>query len=114
MLILIIYLINNSEWKLIHGYITNRFPPYQTIDHAWCIKDGLIHDEIFETDFDEIVYKGLFDFKIIKQYIYEEAMKKYEESGGYVMWHEIPKSKSDIYYDEEGKLKKEYKFHVGE
>jgi hypothetical protein len=105
------YLISHSDWELVHGYITNKFPPFQTIDHAWCMKDGVIHDEIFETDFDEIVYKALFDFQIVKEYNYEEAMKKNEESNGHVMWHEIPKSESDKYYDDTGNLKGEYKFN---
>ena len=99
----------NPEWKLVYGYITNKFPPFQTIDHAWCMKNGIVHDEIYEADFEEEIYKALFDFKIEKEYTYEEVMVKYEESNGRVVWHEINSFDSDKYYDENGRIKEEYK-----
>ena len=99
----------NPEWKLIHGYITNKFPPFQIIDHAWCMKNGIIHDEIFEADIEEKIYKALFDFKIEKEYTYEEAMVNWEKSNGLVVWYEISNFDNDKFYDENGRIKEEYK-----
>jgi len=103
------YLISHSDWKLVHGYITNIFPPHQTIDHAWCIKNDIIYDVIYEEEFPLQVYQSLFKCEVENVYTYDEAIEKYEEFGHCGCWYEPKKLKSDEYYDKDGVLKKKYK-----
>lgn len=103
------YLVKHPDWQLVHGYITNIFPPHQTIDHAWCMKDDIIYDVVYEEEFSILVYKGLFKCETEKVYTYNEAMQNYEESGQCGCWHEIKKLDSDKYYHKDGRIKKKYK-----
>lgn len=103
------YLISHPDWQLVHGYITSKWYPYQTIDHAWCIKDDTIYDVIYKEEFPIQLYKGLFNCEVEKIYSYDEAMQKYEKSGHCGCWHEVKELNDSKYYDKDGNLKNKYR-----
>jgi len=101
------FVLRHQDWKLVHGYITNRHPPFQTIDHAWCTKGDIVRDEIFENEFSVDVHKVLFNPKVIKEYTFDKMVAMMNKFETYGPWHKI-KSPSEKYYDENGNLKDEY------
>jgi len=102
------FILSHRDWKLVHGTITNLYPPFQTIDHAWCIKDDIIRDEVHEKDFPIVVYNALFSAKIFKEYTFNETISKMNEFETYGPWHDIERY-SPEYYTKDGKLKSKYK-----
>lgn len=98
----------HMDYTLVHGYITNPFPPYQTIDHAWCMKDNKVYDAVYEKEFDWLVYEGLYKTEIEKKYSYKEAMELASKSNHYGAWHPI-RDLNLSFYDEKGKLKSQWK-----
>lgn len=106
------YAMENHDWKIVHGTITNRYEPFQTIYHAWCILGDVVHDVATGKDYPIIVYKAIFDAKADKTYSFEEAKAMAVIYEHYGMW-EAPTVIADQekYYDEDGNLKKE---HMGE
>ena len=103
-----LFQVKNPDYKLVHGYITSIFPPYQTIDHAWCVKDDIIYDAVSEKEFLKIVYDGLYKTEIGVVYTQKEAMNKALEIGHYGYWHNIRDLQLDKHYDN-GKLKEEFR-----
>ena len=103
-----LFQVRNPDYKLVHGYITSIFPPYQTIDHAWCIKGDIVYDAVLEKEFPKIVYDGLYKTEIGVIYTHEEAMNKTLETGHYGYWHKIKDLELDKHY-ENGKLKEEFR-----
>lgn len=95
----------NKGYKLIHGYITNRFGGGQTIDHAWAEKDGEVYDPVLDLKADWEVYKALLNAVVDKEYSDVEAMKLASESGTYGPWHELKKLDLSM-YTKRGNLKK--------
>ena len=102
------FVLSHPDWKLVHGYVTNRHPPSQTIDHAWVQKDNIIRDVIFEEDFTVDLFNILFSPNIIRQYTFNETISKMNEFETYGPWHEVKRYNPE-YYTEDGKLKSKYK-----
>ena len=102
------FVLSHPDWNLIHGYITNKQPPFQMIDHSWCVKDDIVRDVVFEKDFPIVVHDALFSPKIIKEYTFDEVIDMMNKFGTYGPWHEVELFDRD-YYDEFGKLRDKYK-----
>jgi len=102
------FILSHHDYKLVHGTITNLYPPFQTIDHAWCIKDDIIRDAVHEKDFPIIVYNALFNAKVVKEYSFDEVIDMMNEFETYGPWHDIERYNPE-YYTKDGKLKSKYK-----
>jgi hypothetical protein len=103
-----LYQVRNPDWILVHGYITNILPPFQTIDHAWCKKDNIIYDAVQEKSFSIEQNETIFKAQAKKEYIHDEALELWENSNGRVLWHDIQDIDIEKYYDENGNIKKGY------
>ena len=103
-----LFQVRNPGYKLVHGYITSILPPYQTIDHTWCIKGDIIYDAVMEKEFPKIVYDGLYKTEIGVIYTCKEAMNKALETGIYGCWHEVRNLELEKCYDN-GKLKEKFR-----
>ena len=103
-----LFMASNQGYKLVHGYITSIFPPYQTIDHAWCERDNTVYDAVLEKEYPKLAYYGLYKAEVGVIYIYGEAMNKALETRNYGCWHEVRDLKLDKHY-ENGKLKEEFR-----
>lgn len=99
----------NPEYILVHGYLTNSLPPYQTIDHCWCMKDDIVYDPVFRKKYIWNEYQKLFNAEIEKEYTITEALEMLAKTHKYGGWHEIKKFDSDKLYNEDGSLKEEYR-----
>lgn len=107
------YQAKNPEYILVHGIITNLFPPYQSIYHAWCEKDGMIYDAVMENEYPEIVYNALFKAKAVHKYNIDSAILKTLINKTYGFWDEMPEINEYKYYDQNGKLKPEFREMMG-
>lgn len=96
------YIMMHPEYILVHGYITNIIPPYQTIDHAWCMKDNLVYDAVHDKEYEWEIYQSLFRAEIAKQY----TILEYETYG---CWHKTKILNLDKYYDKDRNLKEKYR-----
>ena len=103
-----LFQVSNPNYKLVHGYITSKFPPYQTIDHAWCIKGDMVYDAVLEKEYHKMVYNGIYNPEVAVIYTHEEAMDKALKTGIYGCWHEVRDLELDKHY-ENGKLKEEFR-----
>lgn len=103
------YIMAHPEYILVHGYITNIIPPYQIIDHAWCMKDDVVYDAVLEKEYKREIYESMFRAEIAKQYTWVEAMKMADKTETYGCWHEVKDLNLDKYYDDDRQLKQEYK-----
>jgi hypothetical protein len=107
-----LYQVAHPDYILVHGYITNPFPPNQTIDHTWCMKDNKVYDAVKKEEYDWELYQALYSAEIVKQYNSNEAMDKGLEKGTYGCWHKVKDLNLDQYYKNDRNLKKEYKKNV--
>ena len=108
-----LFQVENPDYNLVHGYITSIYPPYQTIDHAWCVKGDIIYDAVLKQEYPKIVYDGLYKTEIGVVYTYKEAIGKALETDTYGYWHEVRDLELDKYYDN-GKLKEEFRKRLEE
>jgi len=105
------FILSNHDYKLVHGTITNLYPPFQTIDHAWCIKDDIIRDAVHEKDFPIVVYNALFNAKVIKEYSFNEVIDMMNEFGTYGPWGDVDEVDgiNGDFYDKNGNIRDEWK-----
>ena len=93
------FVTNHHDYILVHGYITNLFPPYQTLDHAWCMKDNIVYDAVQEKEYELEAYNTIFKAEIDKQYTIEEVFECALKYGTYGCWHELRDLNLEKYYN---------------
>lgn len=84
----------NNDWALVHGYITDRLGKTgHTIDHAWCIKNGIVFDPVMNVEYPVQVYERLYGAEVAKVYNTSQILDNALKHKHYGPWHKIDKSK---------------------
>lgn len=101
------FCLNHSDYKLVHGTITNKFNNV-TIHHAWCEKDDMVYDAVQDLELPKIAYEGLYQCKVEYAYSFMEFTDWVNKTRTTGPWE--PMSELDLsMYDENRKLKKKTK-----
>lgn len=84
------FVVDNQEWSLVHGYITDiRGKQPVTVHHAWSKKGNLIYDAVLDAEMDYKVYYHFYRHE--ERYVYTamEAIEISMRDRTYGNWEEL-------------------------
>ena len=83
----------DPNYKLVHGYITDRIKTGRTIDHAWLETGTVVYDPVMDKKYQKDVYYAMFGAEAVKTYTAKEASAYGAKTGHYGPWHKIDTKK---------------------
>lgn len=97
------YIVDNKDWKLVHGYITFPGRTHPVIPHAWCLRDDIVYDAVLGREMKWEHYKALYRAEVDRQYTFKETLDMAVKYKTYGPWHN-GKELDLSCYDDSGKL----------